>query len=394
MVGLASYFDGVAAKRLSAVEVDATISNQHEFNGVGNLRSIFGVKERRREIFARHFDMDRTSDPTNSIVRLTWYDSRFAHPTRTEWRLYYFAELAPSLVEGGTLVVANRGEQVFLFTAAPGTAGDRALRSLFSLDGLSSSFSVADDQSLSNAVVSATEKYVLAELGVSGPEERSLADHMFDVFGDAFPKGEALSRFVRDNTFGVNALADPDEALLAWARVELELFNAMESRVESEAMDAAATLDDKLAVAMRVFQRRKSRAGKAFEYHLRALFDLNRISYSSNPVTEGREEPDFIFPGIEAYRDAMWPNASLAMLAAKQTLRDRWRQVLQEANRIERKHLATLDVNVSSNQIREIDASGIQLVMPAELHGSYSELDREYLWSIQAFIDWVRSIGD
>ena len=39
---LSSYFTGVAAKRLSAVEVNPETSNQHEFNGVQGLKSIFG----------------------------------------------------------------------------------------------------------------------------------------------------------------------------------------------------------------------------------------------------------------------------------------------------------------------------------------------------------------
>lgn len=35
------------------------------------------------------------------------------------------------------------------------------------------------------------------------------------------------------------------------------------------------------------------------------------------------------------------------MLGAKTTIKERWRQVLEEANRIERKHLITLEPAVS-----------------------------------------------
>ena len=43
---LSQYFTGVAVKDLSAVEVDLSVSNQHEFNGVGPLRTILEKPER------------------------------------------------------------------------------------------------------------------------------------------------------------------------------------------------------------------------------------------------------------------------------------------------------------------------------------------------------------
>jgi len=39
---LSSYFDGIAWKRLSAVEAHPEVSNQHEFNGVTGLKNILG----------------------------------------------------------------------------------------------------------------------------------------------------------------------------------------------------------------------------------------------------------------------------------------------------------------------------------------------------------------
>jgi len=39
---LSQYFDGVAVKRLSAVETDLGRSHQHEFNGSVDMRRLFG----------------------------------------------------------------------------------------------------------------------------------------------------------------------------------------------------------------------------------------------------------------------------------------------------------------------------------------------------------------
>ena len=37
---LSSYFSGIGVKKLSQVEVDPSISNQHEFNGIREFRNI------------------------------------------------------------------------------------------------------------------------------------------------------------------------------------------------------------------------------------------------------------------------------------------------------------------------------------------------------------------
>ncbi|MBX3077971.1 MAG: hypothetical protein KF692_01895 [Cryobacterium sp.] len=375
----------MAAKSLSQVEADSQVSNQHEFNGAGPLVALFGTSEPRKEIQAQHIDMEHLgADP--KFITLTWYDARVRHPTRSEWRMYYPRELAASLHPGGVLVLASRGELTYCFTAGAGTLGAFHLHRLFGLGSLDTRFHAFGVDELDSSVLAAAEQLIMASLGIVTDQQKPLEEHFFDTFGLVFPTGEVLSRFVRENTFGVDAVADPDEALVAWMRVEYDLFSAMEAVVESDAMDAALDLDAKLKIAMRVFQRRKSRAGKAMEYHLRALFDANEVTYSANPITEGREEPDFIFPSIDAYRDESFDPALLTMLGSKQTLRDRWRQVLQEAARVPRKHLVTIDQDISANQAKEIDSAGIQLVLPRDLHSGYADEISETFWSISELV--------
>ena len=74
---------------------------------------------------------------------------------------------------------------------------------------------------------------------------------------------------------------------------------------------------------MSTFQRRKSRAGTAFEHQLEFLFKGRGIRYSAQPYTEGKSKPDFIFPSIECYRDEGFPSSSLTMLGAKTTIKER-----------------------------------------------------------------------
>lgn len=67
---------------------------------------------------------------------------------------------------------------------------------------------------------------------------------------------------------------------------------------------------------------------------MEAIFVANEIIYDAQPVTEGKKKPDFLFPSAVAYRDLTYPVSKLVTLAAKTTCKDRWRQILNEANRL------------------------------------------------------------
>src|SRR5882672_12803911 len=85
---IGKYFAGIGAKRLSEVEIEPTTSNQHEFNGIGDFKNIFGTEKIR---FRGKFIF--LADNQERIIEdegiLTWYDARERHETRTEYRLYY-----------------------------------------------------------------------------------------------------------------------------------------------------------------------------------------------------------------------------------------------------------------------------------------------------------------
>lgn len=71
-------------KTLSAVEAHPSRSNQHEFNGVAELKQIFGLTGFTRPA---HFSVRGTDITT--IASVTWYDARDSHPKRSEYRLYF-----------------------------------------------------------------------------------------------------------------------------------------------------------------------------------------------------------------------------------------------------------------------------------------------------------------
>ena len=88
--------------------------------------------------------------------------------------------------------------------------------------------------------------------------------------------------------------------------------------------------------------------GLSLEHHLEAIFRAYEIAFVRGVVTENNQRPDFLFPNDEAYRNAPETgHACLTMLGAKSTCKDRWRQVLDEAAKIPRKHLLTLEPGIS-----------------------------------------------
>ncbi|MEJ1958214.1 MAG: type II restriction endonuclease [Nitrosomonadales bacterium] len=90
-----------------------------------------------------------------------------------------------------------------------------------------------------------------------------------------------------------------------------------------------------------------------------------KVRYSRTAITENKSKPDFIFPGQTEYHNPAFNPLNLTMLGVKSTCKDRWRQVLAEADRIKRKHLLTLEAAISTNQTDEMQAKDLQLVCHA-----------------------------
>lgn len=84
--------------------------------------------------------------------------------------------------------------------------------------------------------------------------------------------------------------------------------------------------------SLSVQNRRKSRVGLALENHLEVLFVENGLRYARTARTENKAKPDFLFPGVSDYHNPAYDPLKLTMLGVKSTCKDRWRQVLAEAD--------------------------------------------------------------
>lgn len=216
--------------------------------------------------------------------------------------------------------------------------------------------------------------------------------------GIDFPDSKRMSAAARDicdRTISSQSLilTNPDKKILDWTDMEYNIFKAVEySRYGSIVSKGFPSVDKFVDMANQVLNRRKSRAGKSLEHHLAAIFEGNHLPFDEQVVTEGNKRPDFIFPSKKAYHNSTYPTKKLISLAAKTTCKDRWRQVLNEADRLkdDYKYLCTLQQGISIAQLDEMQAEKVRLIVPKPYIKTYPEERRNDIWSLDKFIAYVR----
>ena len=187
----------------------------------------------------------------------------------------------------------------------------------------------------------------------------------------------------------------PDKRLISRRNCEYELFRSLEEAIELPwIMEGFSSVDAFIARAQTILQRRKTRSGRSLELHIRNIMLEEGLEegrhFSYQPRSENDKKPDFLFPSEESYKNMNFPSKYLYMLAVKTTCKDRWRQICKEADRIEWKHLLTLQEGVSENQFEEMLASNVKLVIPESLVKSFPSAVRDHLQTLESFIDDAR----
>lgn len=391
---LSEYFIDFAVKTLSAVEADRHRSNQHEFDGVSKLRSMLGDDDKKNIQAVFIYLNDDDPEPLREEGFLSWYDARRAHPTRTEYRLYFpDTVVSDNATEGDLLIIAQRPDESLMVIIAEG--GSTIANQLLWLFGVGEAklpgFSVKGELEADQMRLEFASRFILEEIGVVVEQvDENFLDQMLQRFGGKFPTTREFSEYARGTLGDIDLAGDPDAAVLALMEREEVLFRTLERHLIGDRLQAGfAEVDDFLKFSLSVQNRRKSRAGSALENHLEHLFGLLGVKGERTPVTEGKAKPDFLFPGTKAYQDLTFPAELLTMLGAKSTCKDRWRQVLAEADRIVDKHLLTLEPSISVNQTDEMQQRQLQLVLPRGLHETYTKAQQGWLMPVSDLIGLV-----
>jgi EcoRII C terminal/Restriction endonuclease EcoRII, N-terminal len=212
---------------------------------------------------------------------------------------------------------------------------------------------------------------------------------------DGFPTGDVFSEATR--TALIDCITDfaskpGDDRLMKAIEAEYTLFRIVERRLcEPQIQRLFESVEDFLKTASSIMNRRKSRAGRSFENHMSYILTDAGVPFDVRPAIDGR--PDIVIPGAAAYHDSSYPVERLFVVGLKTTCKDRWRQVLNEGKRVPRKHLITLQRGISSNQLGEMVAANVSLIVPVGLHRLYPAEHSMELLGIEAFIDEVKRIA-
>ncbi|MCM3904789.1 MAG: type II restriction endonuclease [Pyrinomonadaceae bacterium] len=396
-MNLSSVFTDVAHKQLVAVDLPGG-SNQHELNGIEALKQFFGTGEPTHGTLSWHYFAD-DHEPAQDEGHFTFYDARAksaGRTGRTEWRFYYYGQfLAKANVGDWFFLARSQSGRLFALVFQSDSGWLRAAQTLFGVQTSAASFDAIRAETLHSQELELLRRQIIGELDleVALPVLPTDEELMLAKYGRTFPKTREMAIFARTQV--EVDITRPDEALVAWLDREEQLFRALESVVIGERLATGfRTVDEFIEYSLSVQNRRKSRMGFALQNHLSEVFTRQGLRFTPQARTEGNNRPDFIFPGQKEYHKATFDTSLLVMLGVKSTSKDRWRQVLTEADRIPRKHLCTLESGISTKQTEEMARQQLALVIPATLHATYTTDQREKLLSVSEFVEFVRQKQD
>lgn len=329
----------------------------------------------------------------DNFVTIKWQDdfetsSRFIYygkGTRNEYRLTRFGRDFPYLTDdnvGDLLVLSKKSKDYY---EAYVLSSDNDIEDFFIALNISSTETNAiipkqQEQTIEEKLISCFKTYINS-LTVDFPSTLDLATNARNCYIQSF------------NIKPYQIKSNPDKELLSWLETEYDLFKTLENDRYSELIENPFPSIESLVIsANTILNRRKSRAGKSLEHHLEEIFKITALIFQTQVITENNKKPDFLFPNIEAYHDHNFDEKKLVLLASKTTCKDRWRQILNEADRIKTKHLFTLQQGISKNQLKEMKKYGVQLVVPRAYLSSFPKEFQSQILNLDQFIKKVSHI--
>lgn len=220
-------------------------------------------------------------------------------------------------------------------------------------------------------------------------------DEMPPAWLDRYPTGREMLRKVLE--LRPASSGDVDSRLVRRRDCEEQLFFSVENAIEFPEFRARIgqfrTFGEVMDHVQPRAQRRRSRSGNSLQLHIRHILEEEGLEegvhFSYQATSEGTRRPDFLFPNAAAYHDTTFPERKLRMLGVKTTLRERWPQILTEADRIETKHLLTLDT-ITESQLGELERAGLRLIVPRSLQIKSRPPVRPHLQTLESFIADIR----
>ncbi len=338
-------------------------------------------------------ELGRKGENKEKTVSILWQDdfyttSRmkyYGQGTRNEYRITRFGRDFPFLNDeyiGSLLILSKMTDSDYVAYV---------LSSDDDIDGFYAYFNLSPNET--NQLITA---------GGTDPDkklEMFFQEHVREL--DDFPTTLQMSSLAQLNFNKAHSISksdfikSPDSLLLSWLDAEYRLFRLIEEKIYSGKLkNAFESVDEFVRIANEVLNRRKSRAGKSLEHHLSELFSKNDLVFEEQALTEGKKRPDFLFPNSSCYHNFEFPAKDLVVLGAKTTCKDRWRQVLSEADRVEEKYLFTLQQGISLSQLKEMSDAKLTLIVPKPYIQSFPKAYQNQLKDLSEFIGIVKRKQD
>lgn len=403
--GLSSLFDGVAVKRLAAVDASPATSNQHEITGSGTLIRILGDIDRRRSrggddsrFEAVYVWLGEEGESLTEDGRLSWYDSRRNKPRRAEWRLYYQDNAVTEMMSpGDSLFLARRSDDRLMFIVTPpGSTSESQLLWLFGLrPQIPLEFEPRIIGPSDDTEIGFAARFILDELSIDAEEpDAARLDAALEPLGLRLPAVVDLSILARQTAADVDPRADPDQTLLSWMQEEDRLFRRFERRlVASRLTDGFRDLgepeaDGFLGFSQGVQKLRRARTGAALQNHLAALFQAHELRFES--LSLAGSGPAFLFPGRSAAEDPAFPAGRLTGLEVGIGPGGIGQRPRPSLDRLSPWHVVTLEPGLSTSQTGDLRRWNRQLVLPRPLHSTLRPDQRRGLMDVGGFLSLAR----
>lgn len=317
---------------------------------------------------------------------IIWYNNQIRGGTRNEIRITRLGGFASPLLDP-----ENTGSIALLFFTDEN--GNRECRYWVCRDAVEEDVAEIFAGPIEPGIpwFSATPGNNLQDVAAADGVCRLTADQMPAEWMDRFPTPQE----VLDKAISLQSFKDleVDMRLIRRRDCEYNVFLSVENVVEMPVIrNGFDSIDPFVSRAQTILQRRKARSGRSLELHMKVIFEEEVVNCQFQAHTEANNRPDFISPSQEAYNNPKFPDERLRMLAVKTTMKERWRQILEEANRIPIKHLLTLQEGVSEQQFDQMREAGVRLVVPKSLHTSYPKSIRQEIMTLGDMVEELRGL--
>ena len=404
---IGDYIGPVAAKKLSAVDIDANSSNQHEFGGNDALRRLLGTGEDRRAsqghgIPTALMYLSDDDAPAVADLETTWYDARRNNPNRSaEWRLYYKDCEPIRMARPGDLMCFGmlRDNRLLIIIAQHDSTAEAQAKWLFGIDDeQEGAFRFHDN---TERELDAFGAQIFEALGINVEvRDDTYLPEMIGRWGYRFPSNEEFAAFSQSSLTDVDPTHDdPDDVVIEYYDRSYLLFKLYERAVIQHDYDAAPFVSDGVidvdsftSFYTSVRNRRMSRAGKVLEIHIAHILDARASNTRHRPRRKTERNPISCSPRKPPTRIRRSPRNS-CVCSPRNLHQGSFPPGRRRSNRIRDKHLFTLTPgDVTHPKLAQLDELHIHLVMPKVVKESYDDLIQGETMTFSRFIEEIQGL--